>query len=113
MVAVAYRNTGIRVGPENIAQKSSIRDIARTSNVGDLIHLAEFGGQSTVHANDLVVNDRATRQAIKGVAKLLPHFHGKATTAFVVKPINTIDARAFVVSAQQEKVLRILYFVGE
>ena len=64
-----------------------------------------------MHANDLVVNDSATRQAIERVAKLLPHFYRKATTAFVVETVNAVNPRTFVVSTQQEKVLWILYFV--
>lgn len=64
-----------------------------------------------MHANDLVVNNGATRQAIKRVAKLLPHFDRETTTALIVKTINPVNTGTFVVSTQQEKVLWILYFV--
>lgn len=66
-----------------------------------------------MHTNNLVVNHRRTGQAVKGVAKLLPHFDRKTTTAFVVESVNAVDAGAFMVAAQQEKVFRIFDFVGK
>jgi len=108
-----HRNTRIRVGPQNIAQQSGIRDIARTINVGNLFHLRKLRTESSVHANDFVVNDSGARQTIEGVAKLLPHFDRVAASAFVVKAVNTIDTGALVVSAEEEKVFGVLDFVGK
>ena len=66
-----------------------------------------------MHANNLVINDGAAGQAIKGIAKLLPHLDRESTAALVIKAINAIDAGALVVSAQQKKVLRVLDLVGK
>jgi hypothetical protein len=66
-----------------------------------------------VHANNLVVNDRTARQTIKGIAKLLPHFDGKPTSAFVVKTIDAVDASALVVASKEEKVFGVFDFVGK
>jgi len=66
-----------------------------------------------VHADNLIINDCTAGQTIEGIAKLLPHFDREPTTALVVEPINPIDPSALMVSAQQEKVLGILDFVGK
>lgn len=66
-----------------------------------------------MHTYDLVVNDCRAGEAIEGIAKLLPHFDGKAPTALVVKAINAVDAGAFMVAPQQEKVFGILDLVGK
>lgn len=66
-----------------------------------------------MHANNLVINDRTAGQAIKRVAKLLPHFYRESTAALIVKTVDTVNAGTFVVPTEQEKVLGILYFVGK
>ena len=66
-----------------------------------------------MHANDFVINDGCAGQAIEGVAELLPHFDGKASTAFVIKAINAIDSGAFVVSAQEKEIFGVLDFVSK
>lgn len=66
-----------------------------------------------MHANDLIVNDSGAGQAVEGVAKLFPHFDREATTAFVVKAVNSIYPGALVVAAQQEEVFGVLDLVGK
>jgi hypothetical protein len=66
-----------------------------------------------MHTDNLIINHCTTGQAIKGVAKLFPHFHGKATATFVVEAIDTINTSAFMVTSQQEKVFRVFNFVGK
>ena len=66
-----------------------------------------------MHANNFVINDCAAWKTVEGIAKLLPHFDREPTAALIVKAINSVDPRALMVSTQQEKVLRILDFVGK
>lgn len=66
-----------------------------------------------MHANDFVINDGTTGQTIKSVAKLLPHLDRESTAAFIVEPVNAIDAGTLMVAAQQKEVLGILDFVRE
>jgi hypothetical protein len=108
-----YSDAWVRISPENIAQQSSIRDVTRTGNIGNLFHLRQFRGKTSVHTNDLIVNHRTTRQAIEGIAKLLPHLDREATTALIVKAINSVDSGTFMVSPQQKEVFRVLNFVGK
>ena len=112
-IYITYRNAGIRIRPENIAEESSVGHIARARNIGNLVHLTKFRRQAPVHANDLVIDDGTARQTVEGVAKLLPHLDRKAAAAFVIKAIDAVDPRTLMVAAQQEKVLWILNFVGK
>ncbi len=107
----SYRNTRIRIRPQNVAQKSRIRHVTRPRNVGNLLHLCKFWTQPTVHANNFVINDCRARQAIERVTKLLPHFNREATTALVIETVDTVDTGTFVISAEQEEVFRILDLV--
>jgi hypothetical protein len=66
-----------------------------------------------MHANDFIINHGAARQAVESIAKLLPHFDRKPTTTLIIKAIDSINASAFVVSAQEEKVFGVLDLVGE
>ncbi len=42
IVFAPARDAGIGVSPENVAEKASVGNITRTSNVSDLLHLTEF-----------------------------------------------------------------------
>jgi hypothetical protein len=66
-----------------------------------------------VHTNNLVINDGTTWKTVEGVAKLFPHFYREATTAFVIKTINTIDASALMISSQEKEILGVFNFVGK
>ena len=89
--------------------------------------------QTTVHGEDLFVDDRGNGQAVETVGKSLPQFdvissfawktsvrhpapprpaRGRSRT-FVVKSVNPVDTRALVVSTEDEKVLGVLDLVRE
>ena len=64
-----------------------------------------------MHAEDLLVDDRAHRQAVEAVREGLPELDVVASLALVVEPVDAVDRRALVVAAQQEEVLRVLDLV--
>ena len=66
-----------------------------------------------MHANDFVVNDSSTREAIEGVAKCLPQLNTEPATALIIKTIYPVDSCTLMVTPEDEKVLRILDLVGE
>ena len=66
-----------------------------------------------MHTNDFIVNDGTARQAIKGVAELFPHLDRESTATLIIKAVNPIDPCTLMISAEQEKVLRVLYFVSK
>mmetsp|Transcript_14683 Transcript_14683/g.32425 ORF Transcript_14683/g.32425 Transcript_14683/m.32425 type:complete len:340 (-) Transcript_14683:469-1488(-) len=102
---------GIR--PDEIAQETHVGHVARPGDVGQLLQLVELGGESSVDADDLVVDDGGAGQTVKDVAELLPHFDGVATATLVVETVDAANTGALVVSAQQEEILRIFHLVGE
>ena len=66
-----------------------------------------------MHAQDLVVDQGSYRQAVEAVGEDFPQLDTVAALALVIEAVNAIDRGALVVAAQQEKVLWVLYFVGQ
>ena len=64
-------------------------------------------------AEDLLVHDGGHRQAVEAVSERLPQLDVVAPLALVVEAVNSVDARALVVAAKQEEVLRVFDLVGE
>jgi len=60
------------VRPKQIAEKSCVRDVGWSHDSSDLLHVAEFWGEPSVHAEYLFVNDRCNRQAVETVCERLP-----------------------------------------
>ena len=52
-----------------------------------------------MHTYDFIINHRRAGEAFKCVTELFPQFNTVPTAAFIVKPVYTIDAGAFVISA--------------
>jgi len=66
-----------------------------------------------VTAEDLVVDNGGDGQAVEAVRERFPQLDRKPPLAFVVKPVNSVDRGALVVSPQQKEVFRVSNFVGE
>lgn len=66
-----------------------------------------------MHTNNLIINNRRTRQAVEGVAELLPDLDGEPATALVIEAVDAVDSGALVVAAEDEEVFGVFYFVGE
>jgi len=66
-----------------------------------------------MHADNLIINDCSTRQAIKRIAKLFPNFDTVTTTTLIVKAIYTVYSRTFVVPTETEEVFWILDFISK
>lgn len=66
-----------------------------------------------MHADNLIINDCSTGQAVKSIAKLFPNFDTVATTTLIVKAIYTVYSRTFVVATENEEVFRVLDFISK
>ena len=66
-----------------------------------------------MHGEDLFINDGGYRQAVEAIGKRLPEFDVIPPLALIVEAVDPVNRRALVVSAQHEKVFRILDLVGE
>jgi hypothetical protein len=73
----------------------------------------EFRRKSSVHAENLFFDQGRYWQTIKCVGKDFPQFNGIPALALIVKAIDAIDSGRFVISPEDEKVFRVLNFVGE
>lgn len=102
-----------RVGPEEVAQEASVRNIGGAGEAADLIKGGEVGGEAAVHAEDLVVDEGGNREAVEAVREELPETDVEAALALVVETVDAVDGGALMVASQEEEVLRIPDFVGE
>ena len=87
--------------------------ISGTHDTSDLLHGVEVGTQTTVHGEDLLVNDGSNGQAVEAIGEGLPQLDVVPSLTFVVETVDTVDRGAFVVTAEDEKVLWVLDLVGE
>jgi len=113
IVLAPSSNILVRVGPQKVAEKTAVGDVRWSHNAADLLHGVEIGAQTTVHSEDLLVDDRSDRKAVEAVGECLPQLDVVAPLALVIETIDTVDRRALVVAAQDEEVLRIFDLVCE
>jgi hypothetical protein len=64
-----------------------------------------------MHAKDLFIDNRSTREAVEAVGKSLPELDTEASFALIIKAINPIDGGTLVVSTQDEEIFRVLDLV--
>jgi hypothetical protein len=87
--------------------------ISRTHNAANLLHRVEIRAQTTVHGENLLVNDSSNRQAVEAVGEGLPQLDVVSSLALVIETINTVDGGTLVVATQNEEVLGVLDLVRE
>jgi len=56
-----------------------------------------------VHAENLLVNDSGTREAVEAIREGLPKFNSESSLTLIVKSIDTIDRSTFMIAAENEK----------
>ena len=56
IIVVIFLNAALRVWPEQITEETGIGHIGRPHNVFDLVQDFEFGGKTSVHAENFFVN---------------------------------------------------------
>jgi hypothetical protein len=119
----------VRVGPEQIAKQTAVGDldeplvwgigaiwglktyVGRAHDTSDLLHGVEVGAKTTVHGEDLLINDGGDGQAVEAVGKCLPQLDVVASLALIVESVDAVDGRALVVAAQDEEVFGVLDLV--
>ena len=101
------------VTPEEITQDTRVGDISRAHDAADLLHGVVFGRKSSVHAKDLLVNDSGDGKAVKAISESLPKLNVVSSLTLIIEAVYAVNRGTLVVSAQQEKVLRVLDLVRE
>lgn len=92
---------------------SKATHISRAHDAADLLHGVQIGTQTTVHGEDLLVNDSSNGETVEAVGEGLPKLDVVSTLALVVETVDTVDGSTLVVAAQNEEVLGILDLVGQ
>lgn len=87
--------------------------ISWTHNATDLLHGVEIRAQTTVHGENLLVNDGSNGQAVEAVGEGLPQLDIVSSLALVIEAIDTVDGGALVVATQDEEVLGVPDLVRE
>lgn len=85
--------------------------ISGTHDPTDLLHRVEIRAQTTVHGENLLVDDRRNRQTVEAVGESLPELDVVSPLALVVETIDTVDRGTLVVAAQNEEILGVLDLV--
>ena len=87
--------------------------ISGAHHTTDLLHRVQVGAQTSVHGEDLLINDCRDGQAVETIGKGLPQLDVVAALALIVETINTVDRRTLVVATKNEEVLGVLDLVGQ
>lgn len=87
--------------------------ISGAHNAADLLHRVQVRAETTVHGEDLLVDDCCNGQAVEAVGERLPELDVISSLALIIKPIDAVDGRALVVATQDEEVLRVFDLVCE
>lgn len=87
--------------------------ISGSHDTANLFHRIQVGAETTVHGEDLLIDDGGNGQAVEAVGKRLPQLDVVTTLALIVEAIDTVDGGALVVTPQDEEVLGILDLVGK
>jgi hypothetical protein len=129
----------IGIRPEEVAEQTAVRDlylsarapalprhtegwqvkyemrtyIGGAHDTADLLHGVQIGAQTTVHGEDLLVNDGCDGEAVEAVSEGLPELDVVASLALVVEAIDAVDGGALVVAAQDKEVLGVFDLVGQ
>jgi hypothetical protein len=72
-----------------------------------LLERAELRAETTVHTEYFLINNSSNGQAIEAIGESFPQLNVVAALALIVEPIDSVNRGAFVISSEQEEVLRI------
>lgn len=66
-----------------------------------------------MHREDLLIDDCSNWQAVEAISERLPEFDVVPSLALVVEAVYPVDGCALVISAKDEEVFRIFYFISK
>lgn len=99
------------VDPSNSRRK--VTYIGWSHDSPDLLHRVQVRAQTTVHGEDLLIDDSGDGQAVEAVGECLPQLDVVSALALVVETVDTIDGSTLVVAAEDKEVLGVLDLVCE
>ena len=87
--------------------------ICRAHDTAYLLHGIQVWAQSSMHGEDLLVDDGSNWQAVEAVRKCLPQLDIVPPLALIIEAVNAVDRCTFVVSSENEEVLGIFDLVRQ
>lgn len=101
------------VGPEQVAEQTTVGNISWTHDPPDLFHGVQIRGETAMHGEDFLINDRSNWEAVEAVSKSLPELDVVSSLALIVEAIDTVYRCTLVVASKDKEILWILDLVGE
>ena len=79
----------IRVRPEEITDGTLVRSLLNAIELADLIKCIDRGGETTVEAENLILNDGSERKVVKEFSESLPDISITIfTEAFIIETVS-------------------------
>lgn len=75
--------------------------------------MAELRAQATMHADDFIIDDSRTGEAVESITECLPQLDTESTTTLIIESVDPVDSCALMVSSEDEKVFRVLDFISK
>lgn len=113
VVLAPAADVGVGIGPEEVTQEALVGDVHGPLDGFDLVEALHVRRQPSVHAEDLVVDDRRHGQTVEAVGEYLPEADAESALALVVEAVDSVDRGTLVVSSEKEKVFWEFYLVGQ
>lgn len=87
--------------------------VSGSHDAANLLHGVQVRAETTVHSEDLLVDNSGDGKAVEAVGEGLPQLNVVSALALVVEAIDTVDGGTLVVATEDEEVLGILDLVGK
>lgn len=87
--------------------------ISRTHDTADLFHRVQVGTETTVHGEDLLIDNGRNGQAVEAIGECLPELDVVPPLALIVETVNSVDGGALMVTTENEEVFGVLDLVRE
>jgi len=81
----------VRVGPQEVAQQARVGYVRRPHDALNLLHILQLGGETAVHAEDLLVDDGGNGQTVEAIRKSLPQLDVVASFALVIEAVYSVN----------------------
>ncbi len=76
-------NIFVRIRPHEVAEKPSVGNVGGSRDAFDIVEVRQVWGQTSVHADDLFVDNGTHRKTVKGVRKRFPKFDVVSPFAYI------------------------------
>lgn len=87
--------------------------ISRTHHTTNLFHRVQVGTQTTVHGEDLLIDDGGNGQAVEAVGESLPKLDVIPPFALIVETVDSVNRSTLVVATKDEEVFGVFDLVCE